>query len=525
MKLFNKKFYVNFLTLLVAALFIGFHCYAEIPNEDEPDYAEAIIKFQTNQYDQSLSLLKNLHQKLSKSYEVLELIALNYRATKQDKEAAKVYKNLIDLKVKDGKQKKEIAPYTFELGMIRFNEKEYEKAIGFFQYSEKENFNVELSKFYIANSYFNLKFEEKSKKVFEEVLQMDFNEIKPAVHFYLGQIYFRNEKQNKGLKELADAKNTSTEIIENNEIPESSKSISRQIIAAVDQVLKPIDKSQWFFNSSLLFGYDSNVLLTPTGTSTSASDKASLKGTLNAGLGYATSPLKESQWVPNLRFSSNQNKNKDTQSGEFTDITGNLIYTHGPLDTNGWGARTEVGALSQSGTGLFSKSVGLGPNLKWALGENFVSSMEYYGKYSYYEADKDLTFSQRRSGILHDLKLTGADLKKRNLWNPVYTLKASFTNTKGTEYRNKIFAFNLSNSQKRETWSFGESIDYSRSLYSLSSNDRKDSTTTLSISANKKITRIIQWVTNLDYTLNRSTDSTTYTYNRFTINSGISLTL
>ncbi|RYZ61251.1 MAG: hypothetical protein EOP09_20210, partial [Proteobacteria bacterium] len=116
------------IALLVAPL-TGF---AEIPNESEPDYSEAVIFYNTKRFDRALTMLEQLQRTLPKSVEVLELKALTLRATQKDKQAAVVYKDLIDLKTKQAAPRKEIAPYAFELGMIRFNEGDFKKAIGLF---------------------------------------------------------------------------------------------------------------------------------------------------------------------------------------------------------------------------------------------------------------------------------------------------------------------------------------------------------------------------------------------------------
>jgi tetratricopeptide (TPR) repeat protein len=508
---------------------------AEMPNELEPEYSDAVIDFHTKRHDHSLAVLRELQKKLPHSVEVLELKALNLRALKQDKDAAKVYKELIDLKTKQGRPKKEIAPYAFELGMIRFNEKSYEKAISFFQYSEREAFNLELSKFYLGNCYFQLKKDEEASQYFAEVTELDLAELKPAAHFYLAQVYLRMERQAKGLDRLVQAKASARYLIEREELPESSKSMARQIDSAVDGIFKPMDKGQWFGSVAFLLGYDSNVLLLPndSGSDTSSSGLGTMKATLSSGLGYATSSMRPNQWIPNIRFGTTRNTNNSTHTGEFIDSAIGVMYNRNPLSLTTWGLRSEAGALFQSEAstvgafkyGKFSKGIGFGPNARKDFGKNWLGSADYYAKYTDYDFDDTLTDTQRRSGILHSLRLTMADQRKRMFWNPTYLGKLDFSDTKGTEFQNIAYGGTLLNAHSLRDWVLTESLDFTYTLYPDSTADRKDITWTLSIGGAKKLSKVIQFVSTIDYSKNNSSDDATFSYKRFSINAGLSFSL
>lgn len=120
-------------TLLACGVAVGFfgpvsRATAEIANELEPDYAEAVLEYNSQKYDTAIRLLTEIQKKAPKTVEVLELKAITYKAMKNEKGAADAYRDLIQVKTKEGKDKAEIAPYSFELGVIRYNEKNWKQA-------------------------------------------------------------------------------------------------------------------------------------------------------------------------------------------------------------------------------------------------------------------------------------------------------------------------------------------------------------------------------------------------------------
>ena len=518
----------------MTAIALGRDVRAEMPNDLEPDYAAAVIDFHLQRYDHSLEMLKELQVKLPQSSEVLELRALNLRAMKQDANAAKVYKDLIDLKTKQGRPKKEIAPYAFELGMIRFGEKEYDRAASFFIYSDREGFNPELSRFYLGNIYFLQKKDDAAKKNFQAVADSELAELKPAAHFYLAQIYFRAERQTRALDRLQRARDSARSLIARDELPESSKSIARQIDTAVDTILKPIDQGQLFGSVAFLLGYDSNVLLLPNdGSDTASSGKSTGKASLSAALGYAGSSLDTNQFIPSIRLGTSRNSNNGTHSGEFLDTTVGLIYNREPLAYSGFGGRFEAGTLLQSEAqtagsfryGLFSKGAGIGPNYRRELGENGLGAIEYFARYAKLNIDDSLPDDQKRSGILHSVRASIADQRRRAVWNPTVTGKFDFSDTKGTEFQNKAYGLVLGNSHSVKEWALVESVDLTRSTYPDSAESRKDFTWTLGASASRRLSKKVQFLTTVDYSHNHSSQAELYAYHRFTFNVGLAFAL
>lgn len=508
---------------------------AEIPNESEPDYSEAVIFYNTKRYDRALALLEQLQRILPKSAEVLELKALTLRATQKDKLAANVYKDLIDLKSKQGAPRKEIAPYAFELGMIRFNEKDYKKALGLFEYSLKEEFNPELSQFYVGMSWFQLKDHVKAKPAFEAVAQSNLAELRPAAHFYLAQCYFKEERSSRGIDQLIEADRTSTALIEDTSMPEESKQMARQISEAVSGVLKPLDKPSFFANLSLLAGYDSNVLLIPNESTsdTTNSGKSTFKGSLAGGLGYATSPMKRWQWVPNLRISGNKNSNSQSKTGEFMEGAVGLIANHNPLSHFSWGFKTEASRLYQMRTDtagsskyeVFSNSIGGGAFVRRELSERWSLSGDLFGRSLKYDGEESIADSLKRSGMAYTVRVILADLKRSKYWNPFYTAKFDLANTKGTEFSNKAYGAILGNQFQYKSYTFGQSLDVTRTAYSESSTNRSDMSYTLSLSANKKLTQNLSLIALGDLAMNRSSQASTYSYDRWTFSVGATLGL
>jgi tetratricopeptide (TPR) repeat protein len=168
---------------LVAGLFgLMSSATAELENHLEPEYALAVLDFNAKDFSSALRLLSEIQKKAPASVEVLELKAITLKAMKNEKDAANVYRDLIQIKTKEGKDKKEIAPYAFELGVIRYNEKNWKQAEQYLNYSAKNGFNVEVSRFYLGLVQVQLQEWNKAEENFSETLKSDLEELKPAAH-------------------------------------------------------------------------------------------------------------------------------------------------------------------------------------------------------------------------------------------------------------------------------------------------------------------------------------------------------
>jgi tetratricopeptide (TPR) repeat protein len=509
---------------------------AEIASELEPDYAEATLAYNSKEYNRAITILNELQKKAPKTVEFLELKAITLKASKKEIEASKVYQELIQVLSKSGKEKKEIAPYAFELGVLNFNEKKYAQAEQYLSYSFRNGFNTDVSLFYLGMVSVQKQDWGVAESRLQRVLQSELNDIKPATHFYLAQTHFKNNSPSRGFDQLLKAKNLSESFQERADISAEGKQMASQIKGAADQALAPFDKSQWFANMTFTSGYDDNVLLVPTDTAGSQdiSGKSTLKSSLGIGLGYASSPLRTLQWVPSARFNLNKNYNKDSSSGEFSDSTVSLYVTKDALAAFTYGLKTEGSVVFQNDrdavTGsstyrLFSTYTQLAPYTKWDFHRKWTLGAELGAKKLDFNGEEDVQTTFRRSGMVYTFKITGLNKRGKKYFNPSYTLKYEINDAaEGTEFKSSAYGAQVLNVMHLTHWEFTQILDFTRTLFSDSSADRKDANWVASLVATRKIGPRWGLIASGDYTINLSTVPASFKYNRYSMNAGVSYT-
>lgn len=504
---------------------------AELENQLEPEYALAVLDYNAQDFDSAIKLLNELQKKAPATVEILELKAITLKAMKNEKEAANVYRDLVQVKTKQGKDKKEIAPYAFELGVIRYNEKNWKQAEQYLNYSAKNGFNVEVSRFYLGLVEVQTQDWAKAEANFTETLKTDLDELKPASHYYLSQVYFKLGYPADGFGNLIDAKKTAQKYIDREDILPESKKMAEQVRAAAAATLAPFDRAQTFGTFSLLLGYDSNVLLIPSDTanSTGASGKSTMKSLVSAGYGYASSPLKTIQYVPSVRFNFNKNFNGESTSGEFADTTFSLFLTKNALAPFAWGLKSEGTFVFQNQTDstgakkyhLYDDMVSFAPYAKWDLSKKWTYAAEVGYRIVTYSGEDTLSPSLHRSGNGLTARLSAQNKAARKYFNPIYALKVELNSTQGTEYANTLYGAQLINSMRLGKFEFSQVIEVDRTKYGSSSTNRGDTLFVLSLLASRKIGPRWALLFSGDYSSNSSSDSATYGYNRYTFNAGV----
>lgn len=504
---------------------------ADISNELEPDYSEAVLEYNARKYDSALRLLTEIQKKSPKTVEVLELKAITFKALKDEKGAADVYRDLIQLKTKEGKEKKEIAPYAFELGVIRYNEKNWKQAEQYLTYSAKNGFNVEVSRFYLGLVQSQTEKWAQAEVNFKDTLNGSVEELKPAAHYYLAQVYFKVGHSADGFGHIIDAKKTAQKFIDRQDVQPESKKMAEQVLKAAEATLQPFDKSQFFANFSLLMGYDSNVLLMPTDSATtSASGKTTIKSLLSLGVGYASSPLRTFQYVPSIRFNVNKNFNANSYSGEFADTTASLYITKDVLAPVSLGLKTEGTLVFQTQADattsaksyhLYDNTILLSPYMKWDYSRDWTFGGEVGYRITSYTGEETVNESLKRSGNTMLLKVSAQNKRTSNYFNPTYVAHADLVATKGTEYDATIMGLQLVNLMKLGKIDFTQVLSLDKTTYGTSSTSRSDTLMTLSLLASKKIGPRWALISSADYSTNSSTDSTSYSYSKYSVNAGV----
>lgn len=504
---------------------------AEIPNEYEPDYAEAVLEYNAGKFETSLKLLTEVQKKAPKSVEILELKAITLKSMKSPKEAGVVYRDLIQLKTQAGAPKKEIAPYAFELGVLRFTEKDFKQAESYLNYSAKNGFNADVAYFYLGLIRSQNQDWTGAEDSFKKTLSGDVEELKPATHYYLSQVSFKMGYAADGFGHLIDAKKSAKKFIDREDVQPESKKMAEQVYAAAAATLAPFDRSQFFMSFSFMTGYDSNVLLLPaeSTSSTSASGKSSMKSLLAMGMGYATSPLATFQYVPSVRFNLNKNFNGESYSGEFADTTASLYITKDSLAPVSYGVRIEGNMVfqTQSDTAgakkyhLYDRAFLLSPYAKWDATKVWSLGAEVGYRSTKFTGEESLSESTKRSGSTVVTKVSAQNKTQRKYFNPTYSLKVESTSTTGTEYDSTVFGVQLLNVMRLETFDFTQVLSLDKTGYGNSTTDRSDTLATLSLQASKKIGPRWALIGSGDYSKNTSSDASSYSYNKYSVNAGV----
>jgi tetratricopeptide (TPR) repeat protein len=505
---------------------------AEIPNEVEPEYSKAVLDYNAQNFERALRQLVDIEKKAPKSTEIQELKAITLRALKREKDAANVYRELLQMKTKDGKDKKEIAPYAFELGVIRYNEKNWKQAEQYLQFSARHGFNVEVSKFYLGLVQIQTQEWEKADQNLSSVIKGDVDDLKPAAHYYSSQVHFKLGYPSDGFGNLLEAKRKAQKQIARPDVQPATKRMAEQVKQAADASLAPFDKTQFFGNFSLMLGYDSNVLLVPSEGSgpDTASGKTTSKALVSASAGYASSPLAMIQYVPTIRFNLNKNSNGESSTGEFADTTLSLYLTKDALAPVSYGLKTEGTLVFQNQTdatttekkyALFDSMITLAPYLKWDVSKRWSLGAEVGYRITNYPSDDTVSASLKRSGTTPFVRLTAQNRANRKYLNPTFAIRAESTATDGTEYDSRLYGIQFINTMRFKKVDFSQVLGLDRTNYPNSSTLRKDTLVSFAVLGSKKIGPRWALIASADVTKNTSTDDTSYSYDRYTFNAGV----
>lgn len=507
--------------------------YAEIANHLEPDYAEAVLAYNARNYSRALQILNELHAKAPKTIEFLELKAITLKANQQIPEAGNVYRELVQIKTNSGSPKKEIAPYAFELGIIRFNERKFQQAEQYLQYAVRSDFNVDVAHLYLGLAGVQTTQWDKAEMHFQKVVDGKLDALKPAGHFYLGQVYFQKQVPANGFGEWMTAKRLAEKNLTDSDASSDSRAMAEQIVKGVDTALAPFNKGQSFANFSAIVGYDSNVLLVPNESDAraTATPEATVKTTFSAGAGYATSPLNRYQLVPSLRFNANKNFNRETASGEFSESGASLYVTRDALSARAFGARLDFAIIFQneynqatdtSKYRLYTTTFTFAPYLKADLNRDWVFNGEAGVRAVSFNGDQELTSAFQRNGPAYFLRGGLQSKSAKKYFNPGFSVKADYTNTKGTEFRAFAYGAGVNNSFQLKEVQLTQTLDITRTEYGKSSTDRGDTLASVMVSGYRKIGPRWALLASIDYTKNQSSDEAAYAYNRYSMNAGIS---
>ncbi len=522
--------------LLATSPFAVSTAHAEVPPSLESEFAELTYNFKSGQLDEALKLSEQLVLKNPTVFEFQEVRALALKASGKTVEASKVYLDLVKKRWKESKEKQDptiVAPYYFELGNIRFQEKNIKDAEFYFLKAKQWNFNATVASFYLGNIYAQAERWTEAEDQFQSVVASDVEDLKPTAHFMLAQVSFKLRSSNAGVRNLMWAKYLSQQELDDPSAPESGKAIAKKIFEAADKALTPIDREGFMANLTFLLGYDSNVLSVPSSVaSATTTNNGSVKATVMAGAGYSTSPLNTIQLAPSYRLSYNYNFNEATRTGSFLTNTATVYANFFAVHKTSFGLKTE-GTLTfqnqpdavtdKSVYRVYSLQGSFGPYLKQEFRNQWTGNVELFFQPSKAFGDKDLAENQRTSGLDVPLKFTLKQDRGSGMLNPGGVLNLDWNRASGSDYRAKTVGATLMNGvYLNEKIQLNPSLSISQTLYNeRESGLRRDKLLLIDCNANYLISEKFTGMADLQWSKNFSNIPETYEYTKWQISAGV----
>jgi tetratricopeptide (TPR) repeat protein len=511
---------------------------AEVPSALEPAYAEAVLAYNGKEYPKAVSMLDGLIAKDAKISEFYELKALSLKMMKDPVKASEVYQALIKAKTADSRPEREIAPYHFELGQIVFEKGDYASAKEHFTYAMRSGFNPSPSHFFLGMTNYRTKSWAESEAAFREVVRGDVEDLKPSAHFYIGQIALQTGNAGGATQSLFAARNAAKEQIDGKETGVETRKMAQTVYEQADASLKPFNRAKLFGNVTLVTGYDSNVLSVPSAQSASGTGtgQGSVKETLQAGLGYMTSPMNTYQWVPSYRASYNYNFNRDVRNGEFLTHDVSLYVTRNPLSASHWGLKlggnftfqNQVSPDTDSGSlKPYSLQASVGPYIRRELARKVLLGIEVYATPGKNYLDDEVPETYARSGFGLTSRVSLRNDTGATWWNPGVSVGYDLNGTKGEEYNSKGLIFGVTNAMNlSDATRFGFTADFSPISYSKRLGEsRSDKMLALDLNVNQKLGERTSLVGDVQFINNTSNLVDIYQYKRLVVSAGLGYSL
>lgn len=499
------------------------------PAQLEVEAAQSILLYHRGKYLEAVSALKKIIQatKPGSSTQVksLEMLALCYRQMEKDPQyealAAGTYRKLIEATKPEAS-----APYRFELATIRFKQKKTDEAYLLFKDAITYGFNSGTAHFFVSL----IELERKRIRAALEHLNnaLDFpdaEQIKPAIHYYLGNTYLQLGKTETAIQNFQAASPQTA----------SSSAIAKQSAEGSQKILKDLDTAAFFGTASALVQWDSNVQSNPDDVASTLgpSQQQSLKSILSASLVYSTSPVRDWQFTPSYSFYGNYNFNAYTREYNFVSNTASVYIFHKPYLRFSKGFKlTSTLSFKNSpvrrGETLYTKyslTEEIGPTFRYQMTPKLFATFEGFWKPKKFFTDPT-TGDSIRSGN-GALIRTGLQAITPFAWlNPQGYLAYEFDETRGTTYDLKSFQAGISNSLSlNDRMGFSQFLDYSYNSYALANPERHDSYTSLRLLLTRTFAPQLSCLLDAGYTLNSSNQSSSFSYKRIVTSLGVSYTL
>lgn len=474
-------------------------------------YAEAVIAFNKKDYVQAHKDIQKLLKANPNHIEGLQLQALAFKAQGQPNSAYESYRRLLQLT-----PEKSRGPYYFELGVILNSLKKSNYAKPLFRRAIALRFNTVPSHLFLGLMEYADNRVAAAQNSFEYVAADRDPEMAAIGHYYLGIIYLKNGVGGLGLGELLEAQAAALRA------PPESKT-TKDLAEAARKIVMPFDKGQWFASATLIPGYDSNVAITPM-IGTGATGTGALQVNYSAGGGYMSSPMRLIQAVASVRSAGNFNFFPiTTMPYNFYNFTGSLFLTYKPMGRVSLGVKGDVTftlkqILGEDGASYpFSPFALLGDPgfyLRYQPNSHLQVQWDIGARPGYYfNPNSDF------SGTGFYTRVTTRWLTGMAAFNPGFTLGGDITLASGDPWKYVSANAELSNLIRigaRNTLILaGVFTGYTYYLIT-----RKDANIVARVSDVFTLTKNWSILADASFTLNRSTDYTTFSYDRWAVRLG-----
>ncbi len=412
---------------------------AAVPRGLEAKYSEALINYRQKKFPDALKLLEELIAE-EPDYEFKELKALVLKESGNLDLAAKTYESLL---TEAPAQK---SAYEFELGVINFQQKKNDAARDFLLSALDSGFNVDTDHYLLGVLDYQAHKYSSSRKHFLEALKSSIPSIEVPTHLYLGFLNSEANDQRSAAREFFRARRLAQAQIVTSD---AQTPLYKQVVANASQSINALDQAHWFANVGLTSGYDSNVLLYPTGLgapSTGGTNRGSVVETVNWGLGYQTSSLGKLQFTPTYRGSFNYNFNQDTKAGEYFMNDFTLMISEHPLNTTSFGAKIEgqylmrmgdVGDPKPGSISSYSFVASIGPYVKHETNPKTFMGAELDLQPQFYLQDSSSDAEFKKSGYGATLRGYWQKERASDYWNPGAALSLDYRRPSGGEFKSK----------------------------------------------------------------------------------------
>jgi hypothetical protein len=520
------------LVMFFGELLVSQPAQAELPSRFEPAYSEALLQYHAGQYSQALKALDALQKAAPEVPEILELRILILKVIAPEKTAI-VYQELIAMKTRQKKSRREIAPYVFELGVKKLEEKDYKSAWSNFVQSYQAGFNMGASRFFLGMIAYQKQLWKVAEEQFLAAAESEAIALRAPSQFYLGQIAFRNQEQASGIEHLVLAREAAAGTLNNPNTTEDNRKMAKPIWDACDKIIKPLDRSRFSGSLGLNFGYDSNVLTLPeTVSGSSASGKSTVKGVFSAGGAYSTTPIRTWQWIPSYRLLYNYNFNRDSRTAEYLIQTLSLYVNHHPMSPSTWGMKFEaahsfqntVDAEDDSSTYRpLSLNFSTGPYFRKQLAKNVVWNSEFLFEPQKYYTDKSQTPNNKLSGTQFQGKTSVNWDRNLRFYNPLVSFGLLHNDTDGIDYNSWAASLGLGNtSHLGPKWRVFTILEFAATTFGDHSGmPRNDKTLNGGITASYQMNPTLSWTTDFRATKNSSNLPEQFSYTRLVFTSGL----